>query len=95
VADDPTEDRTVVTVGGGGGASLAVIPFTADQFDGDSLTIPAESVPFAYDLPILQVTDSQRRHVLCGISVSEEPGGPITVTAQPYDGNLIILTTNT
>jgi hypothetical protein len=63
VADDPTEDRTVVTVGGSG-ASMAVIPFAADEFDGDTLTIPAE------------------------------PGGPITVTAQPFDGNLIILTTN-
>ncbi|MDR2030203.1 MAG: hypothetical protein LBP65_01915 [Puniceicoccales bacterium] len=93
VNDSAANNRTVVTISGGGsggGANLAALDFAAADFAGTTLTIPASSFPFAYTTPIVQVTNASGRQVLIDTAVDPTTYA-ITLTGEPFAGKLILM----
>jgi hypothetical protein len=88
--DDAVDDSTVISfsdLGGKAGRYFAHL-FFASEFAGDTLTIPQSAIPFPIIDPLLTVRDDVGNYVETGISVLN--GAHIQITAQPFDGKLLI-----
>lgn len=64
--------------------------FTADDFIGTELVLPAVSIPFSYETPIVQVTNNLGQYAVAAVTVDPDTLD-IIVEGEPFAGKIILM----